>query len=456
MIAIWALLSGANADTLELIPNDPAGRQAPGDVCDRPLCESLVQLIDKAKAKVDLAFYGFRNQTAIFEAAKRAAARGVVVRVVVDKDLAGENYYDSTVDWLAAFKVRDDHAADVRAAANQRSFFGAPKCPRPDGFAGPLQCNAFDFGDACYLAAHASREDIEFKGDIMHHKFAVVDDRFVWTGSANASDSGTGAYNANLVIAIDSPTVAGWYTTEFESMYVGGKFHAEKAKGSPRRTWIVENQVHVSAYFSPQDRTIQTAVRPLIQQARERIDIAVFFLTHKKLAQDLIDAKNRGVAVRVIIDATAAKNGYTKHQVLREAGIPVKVETWGGKMHAKSAVIDGETVIGGSMNWTSAGEYKNDENTLIIRSKSHGALYQKWFDGLWQQLDEASLTGRPDPESQASGTACTDGVDNDFDHLADADDPGCGASPPPLPALPEGRRVAKKPGQPCSWALLEE
>jgi hypothetical protein len=45
-------------------------------------------------------------------------------------------------------------------------------------------------------------------------------------------------------------------------------------------------------------------------------------------------------------------------------------------------------------------------------------------------------TTNPDPESKQSGTSCSDGVDNDHDHLADAQDPGCGAEPPPMDALP--------------------
>ena len=69
----------------------------------------------------------------------------------------------------------------------------------------------------------------------------------------------------------------------------------------------------------------------------------------------MVDAKERGVKVRVILDATAATNGYSKHNYLRENGIDVKVESWGGKMHMKAAVIDSKHIIVGSMNWTFAG-----------------------------------------------------------------------------------------------------
>ena len=66
-------------------------------------------------------------------------------------------------------------------------------------------------------------------------------------------------------------------------------------------------------------------VEPLIAKATKSIDIAVFFLTNKFVTADLIAAKRLGVRIRVIIDATAATNGYTKHELLRTAGISVKV-----------------------------------------------------------------------------------------------------------------------------------
>ena len=49
-----------------------------------------------------------------------------------------------------------------------------------------------------------------------------------------------------------------------------------------------------------------------------------FYLTSKELASALIKAHLRGVKVRVINDATSARNEYTKHEALRAAGIDVK------------------------------------------------------------------------------------------------------------------------------------
>jgi phosphatidylserine/phosphatidylglycerophosphate/cardiolipin synthase-like enzyme len=440
---LWSTL--ALAGPVSLFLNDPRGRAGPTDGCADPHCEALLDRLEGARTTIDFAVYGFRDQPAIVDALVAAQDRGVTVRGVVDANADGVNYYTSTAAVRARLgTVRTDEASDRDWVAAQRDFPYQPSCARPTGFDGPLQCLGYDLGDRCLLAAHASREPIVSDGRILHHKFFVVDGRTVWTGSTNVSDSGTGGYNANLVVTVDDPVVAGWYTHEFEQMYVHGRFHDDKEATPPRR-WRVGGTA-VTGLFSPTDRPITRHLRPLLQGARESIDVAVFFLTHKHLTADLIAAHRRGVRVRVLLDATAAKNGYSKHELLRAAGIPVKVEDWGGKMHAKAAAIDGTVLVTGSMNWTSAGEGGNDENTLLLHDPVLARQYARWFDALWADVDDRWLTDRPDPESLASGTSCTDGVDNDFDHRADGVDPGCRSDPPALPALPPYRIVARTDG----------
>ena len=48
-------------------------------------------------------------------------------------------------------------------------------------------------------------------------------------------------------------------------------------------------------------------------------------------------------------------------------------------------IIDGETVITGSFNFTKAAEENNAENLLVIHDKKLAALYTK----NWQKHDEA-------------------------------------------------------------------
>ena len=186
-------------------------------------------------------------------------------------------------------------------------------------------------------------------------------------------------------------------------------------------------------------------IKLALDRAKETVNLGIFFLTHKSLTCALVAARNRGVSVRVILDATGAGNEYTKHRILRNAGIPVKVENWAGKMHMKAASIDGLTLIAGSMNWTSAGERVNDENTLVVQSKRLVREFDGHFEAQWKSIPDRWREARPDPESRESIGSCQDNRDNDFDEQIDVRDPGCGQDPPPLPPLPPERNANKPP-----------
>ena len=375
-----------DTESIELLFAAPFVVAFPGDRCKVAICTRLLKLIQGAKRSIDFAVYGTRYQTQLLDAVVAAQARGVVVRGVVDRDRDGENYYKSTDMWVKRLdNVRDDYEAERK------------------------------------LDREGKRERFN---RIMHNKFFVIDRRWVWTGSANISDTGTGGYNANVVAVVDSPRLAGIYTDEFEQMW-SGRFHALKKSNGVERFPIGGTEAAV--WFSPQDGAIRNGLRPLIAGARSRIDLAIFYLTHKGAAEDLIAAHRRGVGVRVIVDATSARNKYTKHEWLREAGIPVKVENWGGKMHMKAAAVDGRTVVVGSMNWSFSGAVKNDENTIILHSPGLAVEFQSVFDRLWNSIPQKwnRPGANPHSESSESSVACTDGIDNDFDRLVDDKDPGC-------------------------------
>lgn len=432
--------------SIKLFGLSPIGMTGPVDSCATTACKQLLTAIGDAKETIDFAIYGIRGQSAIMEALTKAKARGVVMRGIVDKDDEDKTYYLDTGELEKRIgTVKTDHLHDAEAARLQKPYDSSTdRCARPVGFLGPLQCVGYDLGDKCLVASLASKEELEYDGDIMHDKFFIMDHRYVWTGSANLSDSDITGYNANVVVYMDSPAMAALYTRELEQMYEAGHFHEDKITYAEEPVMIGDTRV--TAWFPPEGDPVG-ALRRQIQSAQSSIDISIFYFTHKQLAGDVIAAHQRGVKVRVIVDATSAQNGYTKHELLRAAGVPVKVENWGGKMHAKSACIDRKVVFAGSMNWTSAGYRSNDENYLRIESPELSEQWEKWYDTLWNDIPDKWLQGRPTPESLDSGVACTDKSDNDFDGKKDAEDDSCSANPPAPPDLPPYRIVPKAAGQ---------
>lgn len=345
----------------------------PSHKVQSPFGEELIHLIDGAQKEIVFAIYGLREQSDILEALQRAKKRGVSVKGVVDSDSHGKNYYTHTDTLYELFKIRSDH-----------------------------------------------------KSAIMHNKFFVFDQKILWSGSSNISDTGTGGYNANAVVVIEDKEVAKAYMKEFKQMF-DGKFGRAKTEHS--YTNIRTQTSTISIYFSPKSHTYEKAIRPLIQGAKHSIYVPIFYLTHEDLSLELVKASKRGVEVKVILDASAAQNAYSKHKYLREQGIKVKVENFGGKMHAKSMIIDEHYFIAGSMNFTKAGNDTNDENTLIIANESLAKSYKVYFSTLWDTIPNRFLSYNPSPEGLESHNACFDGIDNDFDGKKDQEDPSCQKTP---------------------------
>ena len=212
-------------DTIKLITNSPINNNGPSKDCNVEICTSLLELINSANKTIDFAIYGLRGQDEILQALINAEKRGVKVRGITDKTLEGKSYYTDTHLIAENLKnVRDDHKVDIKRAEyyEGRIYNESQQCERPVNTKGPLQC----FEGKGY----ASKEEIIFNGDIMHNKFFIVDGRYVWTGSANISDTGIGGYNANIVAYIDSPFLANYYTIEFEQMFIDGNYHKTKKK----------------------------------------------------------------------------------------------------------------------------------------------------------------------------------------------------------------------------------
>jgi putative transposase len=204
---------------------------------------------------------------------------------------------------------------------------------------------------------------------------------------------------------------------EFNQMFYDKKFSNKKN--------INEYPNIKTEYFSPKSNTYEKAIKNLIENSKEYIYIPIFYLTHKDLANELINAHNRGVEIKIILDASAARNKYSMHKSLREAGIKVKVENFGGKMHAKSIIIDDKYFVSGSMNLTKAGVIKNDENTLVLENMVLTKQYKEYFLTLWKKIPNTYLYKDPNPESFESINSCFDNIDNDFDKKIDLDDELC-------------------------------
>ena len=86
-------------------------------------------------------------------------------------------------------------------------------------------------------------------------------------------------------------------------------------------------------------------------------------------------AHKRGVKVEIILDKSQRTEKYSEADFLVNVGIPTKIDAKHAIAHNKIMVIDGQTVITGSFNFTTAAEEHNAENLLVIRSPELAAKY---------------------------------------------------------------------------------
>ncbi len=130
----------------------------------------------------------------------------------------------------------------------------------------------------------------------------------------------------------------------------------------------------VQLYFSPRGECTR-AITNEIAAARSEILVQAYSFTSAPVAKSLMDAHKRGIKVAAILDKSQRKEKYTSATFLSNSGIPVLIDSAHAIAHNKIIIIDRETVITGSFNFTKAAEEKNAENLLIIRSRELAAKY---------------------------------------------------------------------------------
>lgn len=128
-----------------------------------------------------------------------------------------------------------------------------------------------------------------------------------------------------------------------------------------------------------------------IQSARKTFLFAMYSFTNPSIAEALVAAQQRGVAVRGVLDREQAAGPLSMAHALRVAGLDVRLDGRSGLMHDKAWVADGKTTGLGSYNWTFSAQHSNVEVLLISRGRTGNRLAA----ALAAQIDAAYTSGTP-------------------------------------------------------------
>jgi len=93
----------------------------------------------------------------------------------------------------------------------------------------------------------------------------------------------------------------------------------------------------------------------------------------------MLDRAAAGVEVGGVFEKTQTAGGYSEYERFRSAGLQVFLDGNPRNMHHKVIVIDGEIVVVGSFNFSDSADKSNDENLLIIYSRSVAAKFEEEY-----------------------------------------------------------------------------
>ena len=141
----------------------------------------------------------------------------------------------------------------------------------------------------------------------------------------------------------------------------------------------------IEVYFSPGGGCTDAIVKAL-GEAKQTVYVQAYSFTSAPIAKALVDAHKRGVQVKVVLDKSQRTEKYSSADFVAHAGIPVQIDAKHAIAHNKIMIIDEETVVTGSFNFTKAAEEKNAENLLIIHGKE---LAKQYLDN-WRMHSEHS------------------------------------------------------------------
>lgn len=374
----------------------------------------IIDTISTAHSTVDVAVQEFRLPGIAQALAARQKA-GVQVRVILENTYS-RPFSQFTPEEVTKLPERDrDRYNEARRLMDLNND-------------GQLSQDEIDQRDGLVILDKARIPRIDDTADgsagsnLMHHKFLVVDHHTTVVTSANFttsdvhgdSKSPLSRGNANNLLKINSPELAAAFTQEFNLMWgdratgqSGHLFGVKKPFRPARQFTIGASRVEVQ--FSPSSRSIaweessNGLIGRTLSNANQTIAMALFVFSDQTLVNRLEPLHHKGVDFKTLIESGFAYRSYS--EALDMMGVALAEECqfepdnhlWqpaiatvgvsrmppGDLLHHKFGLVDGQTVITGSHNWTDAANRGNDETVIVIHNPVVAAHYQREFERLY-------------------------------------------------------------------------
>ncbi|MYL32186.1 competence protein ComEA [Pontibacillus yanchengensis] len=395
--------------------------------------DRLINRINNATSTVDLATYEI-NLPNIVDALVAKAAQGVDVRILADAKDGSDPHYTERYQKMRLYieqMVRGQDGTigtsdDIEVFSDSIMFAVEDSALReqynlPSSVTGMNQVTAGVGNDtqSGYLLADAEQKDdgsYYSPGNQMHNKFAVVDGKWVFTGSWNFTVTGLYGSEENMqndvlggntqnVVELHSTDLADVYKTEFDEMWGAAgmspdpdasNFHGRKIDNTRHHVTVGGKTVDV--YFSAGDDAVGAMTSYVKNEADYSSYFSIFAWSDQALVNELknkwegsyndLEGSLTGFDVKGVYDEsfwnqwwsasiemtgrTASQESTNNPNIRWNNVAPVYEDNEDRKLHSKTMLIDAEnpnsdpTTIVGSTNWSTNGNEINDENILFI------------------------------------------------------------------------------------------
>lgn len=305
------------------VDNEALGRKDP-----KNSDKYLFGFIQSAKQTLDIAVYDVDDAEAT-QALIDAAKRGVRIRLLTDTD----NMVDKENPALPRKAIEKLKAAGVEVKDDKRSA-------------------------------------------LMHTKFIIEDSKSVWAGSMNLTTTSMYHHNNNSFI-IQSPKIAENYNIHFKRLFEQSDMSGKNPYIIPNPLVDLGNGTTIRTFFSPRGGTMDAVIQEL-SKARNSIKFMVFSMTHQQVEEVLIAKKKAGVKIEGVFDDCLISNS-SLYADLKKNNIYSLRDGNQALLHHKAIIIDDETVITGSFNFSASAEESNNENAFIIKSKTIAGQYSNEY-----------------------------------------------------------------------------
>ncbi|MBS3787290.1 hypothetical protein KGY79_03730 [Candidatus Bipolaricaulota bacterium] len=229
-----------------------------------------------------------------------------------------------------------------------------------------------------------------------HAKTVILDEKVVFLGSSNWNfPTYTETYQANLKLV--SAKVGRFYERFFDSVWQG---EPPKRLRIPETT---EEKSIVPLIGTGETRSYYETARQLIKNAETSIDLVLFKITRYSnfgeskpnlLTEELVKAWNRGVDVRIVLDVNNwsdsinESNRETALWLLGKGISEVKFDSPKVTTHSKVLVVDGESVLVGSTNWSYYSLDENLETDVVVKKlPSVAKPFKAYFEKIWKRAE---------------------------------------------------------------------